>query len=479
MKQVCIIGAGISGLATAYYLRRGEAENRRQLHVSLFESDSRPGGRIWTVRGDGFQVEVGASGFLDSKPAALELCRAIGLGSELAPAREAARTRYIFWPDRLQPLPTGPWQFLRSGLLSLTGKLRLLGERFVPRRIDDSDESVYDFAARRIGHEAAQVLVDAMVTGIQAGDPTLLSVRASFPRMVELERQYGGLLRALPRVRRARLAAARAAGVEPPPSGGGPGGRLYSLRGGMGQLIERLTELTGGTLTCNASVTAVRPTGDGRWQIGIDGRPPLSCDAVVLACPSFVQARLLGELDAPLASELAQIRYNSVVVVALGYRRSDLPRPLDGFGYLSPQRSRRDVLGVLWTSSIYEHRAPADSVLLQAMCGGWNRPEIVTWDDATIRQAVAADLRQTMDITASPTFSRVIRWPQAIPQYHVGHLDRLSRIEAAATRYPGLFQTGNSFRGIAVNDCIEQADRCAAAVQQYLGQFPPKVRPNV
>lgn len=469
MKHVVIVGAGVCGLATAYFLGRKARRHGIEVRTTVLESSSRAGGRVWTERTGGFQIEVGASSFLDTKRSTLDLCREIGLDHDLIAARPEAKDRYIFWHGRLQELPTGPIELLRSRLLTWRGKMRLLWEALVPACREICDESVHEFACRRIGREAAEVLVDAMVTGIHAGDATLLSVAAAFPRMIELEREYGGLLRAMPKVRRQRLdeTAAHLTTVTThhAPS---PGGTLWSLKGGMGQLIERLAESCGAEIISGVTVQHMVPHAGGGWTVNAEGAEQWPADAVVLACPSFAQGAITESLDAEMSRQLADIRFTQVVVVALGFRRADLAHPLAGFGYLSPQRTLRDVLGVLWSSSIFDHRAPEGMVLLQAMCGGWNRPEIVSWDDERLSRAVFDELRQTMGITAAPILVRIFRWPQAIPQYHVGHLQRVAVIESCRQRHPGLFLTGNSFRGVSVNDCTEEAARCANELIQSL-----------
>jgi oxygen-dependent protoporphyrinogen oxidase len=325
-----------------------------------------------------------------------------------------------------------------------------------------------------LGREAAKVLVDAMVTGIHAGDPELLSVAAAFPRMVQLEHEHGSLFRALAAMRRRRRAddaadasASKSSRSARAPNSAGFGAATWSLRRGMGQLVERLADTGDFTLVRGASVRRLVPQPDGLWTIVAAGQDTWQADAVVLACPSFAQADITQSFDEELARRLGEIKYNSVTVVALGFRKTDVtsaPGSLAGFGYLIPQRTRRDVLGVLWNSSIFADRAPHDMVLLQAMCGGWNRPDIVAWDDDRLMRAVLGELRQTMNVHAEPVFFRIVRWPQAIPQYHLGHLDRVQGIEERRTSWPGLYLTGNSFRGVSVNDCTEEAERCAAEV---------------
>jgi oxygen-dependent protoporphyrinogen oxidase len=219
-------------------------------------------------------------------------------------------------------------------------------------------------------------------------------------------------------------------------------------------------------------IRSIRKDGDAgrpRWRIQPDGQDAWEADAVVLTCPAYQQAKIVGELDHDLAMQIGAIHYNRIAVVALGYRRTDVPMPLDGFGYIAPQNTRRDLLGVQWCSSIYPQRAPDGCVLLRAMCGGWHRADLVDWDDQRLLQAVRNELQVAMKIGAEPMFHKIVRWDKAIPQYHLGHLDRVARIESRLTQHPGLFLGGNSYRGVALNDCTEQGTVIAESVHAYLG----------
>jgi oxygen-dependent protoporphyrinogen oxidase len=467
MPRVVIVGGGISGLALAYRLER----RLPGLEVLVLERQTRPGGAVFTERHDGFRVEAGPNGFLDTRPAALDLCRDLGLDDRLLAASAAAgRNRFVLLGGRLRALPTGLVSFLRSDVLSWRGKLALLAERFRPRRADGGDESVDAFARRRAGREVAETLADAFVTGIYAGDPRLLSLRASFPRLAAFERDYGSVLRGLAATRRRRRAEAAAQGRAPPRAG-----RLWSFREGLSLLIQALRDNLRQPPLLGAGVRTVRrvpgpgarPAG---WQVHGEGGECWPADAVVLACPAFEQAAILADEDAELAGRIAAIPYNRVAVVAVGYRAGDVPRSVDGFGYLSPQRDRRDVLGVQWCSSIFPDRAPPGMVLLRALCGGWNRPDVVDWDEGRLLGAVRAELHQALAIRAAPVFHKVVRWDRAIPQYHVGHLERVAWIEERAGRYPGLYLGGNAYRGVALTDCVEQAgllaDRVAAGFER-------------
>jgi oxygen-dependent protoporphyrinogen oxidase len=390
----------------------------------------------------------------------LELCRELGLEDRLISASEAAaRNRYLFLDGRLCLLPTGFLPFLRSDLLSWPAKLAILTERFRGRGNNESDESIDQFARRRAGREVAEKLVDAMVTGIHAGDSQLLSLRAAFPRIASFERHFGSVTRGMRAASQKRVAA-----------GGRASGRTWSFSGGLQTLIDSVREKLKRPPVAGSAAVLVRFSGN-QWEVRDAAGRSRFADAVVLACPAYEQSALLTEVDRELAALAGGIPYNRVAVVALGYRTEDVPDRLNGFGYLSPQRSRRDVLGVQWCSSIFPgYRAPAGMVLLRAMCGGWNRPEVVEWDDDRLAAAVRAELRQALRIEAAPLFRRLIRWRQAIPQYHVGHLERVARIEARLAAHSGLFLGGNAYRGIALPDCVEQAGKLAKRVAEWLAK---------
>jgi oxygen-dependent protoporphyrinogen oxidase len=455
---VIIVGAGISGLALAYRLQQAAPA----ASITVLEQRDRPGGTLWTERRDGFQVEVGPNGFLDTKPTTLALCRELGLGDRLLPASTAsARNRYLFLGGRLRRLPNGLVSFLTTGLLSWRAKLALLTERFRPPRGDGDDESLDAFVRRRAGGEVAEVLADAFVTGIYAGDPTLLSVRAAFPRLAGFEEQHGSVIKGMLAAARQRRAEAKARG-EPARRGG-----LWSFREGLRLLAETLTSRLRQPPVLGATVQGIEylpAAGPARWRVVGAGGHCWTAEALVLTCPAPTQGALLSEVDPELAGRIDGIAYSGVVVVGLGYRREDVPHPLDGFGYIAPQRTRRDLLGVQWCSSVFPDRAPPGMVLLRALAGGWNRPEIVGWDDDRLLAALRADLRLALGITAAPGFVHLTRWPRAIPQYHLGHLERVAWIEERAARYPGLFLGGNAYRGVALNDCTEQAEVLAGRI---------------
>jgi oxygen-dependent protoporphyrinogen oxidase len=349
-------------------------------------------------------------------------------------------------------------------------KTELIAERFKPPRRGFADESIDAFARRRAGREVAATLADAFVTGILAGDPRLLSVQAAFPRLAAYERDHGsvqsGFAAARKQRRQAGSATARA--------------RTWSFKGGLGVLVDTLASSLRTKVQTGVGVRRVLPLENG-WRVEGEGRDGWDADAVVLACPAYRQAEVLGDLDADLAGRVGSIAYNRVAVVALGYRREDVPHSLDGFGYLSRQRERRDVLGAQWCSSIFPGRAPDGTVLMRALCGGWNRGEVVDWPEERLVGAVRAEMAKAVGVTAPPRFCQVTRWPRAIPQYFVGHLDRVAAIEKRVSRYSGLFVGGSAYRGVAINDCVEQASALAGRVTAWWrgrGAWPVEGEPS-
>jgi oxygen-dependent protoporphyrinogen oxidase len=461
MPHVVIVGGGLTGLTVAYRLKQFDPS----VSVTVLEARDRPGGNIGTELHRGFRVETGPNGFLDRTPAVPDLCRDLGLSDRLIPASEGARkNRYLFLRGRLQKMPRGPLGLLTTPLLSLRGKWQLMTEPFRKPHHPVGDESVADFVTRRAGKEAADVFADALVTGIHGGDPAMLSVAASFPRLPAMEREAGSVVRGFLRAAKQRKRDAAAKG-EPPP---GPM-RMWSFREGLGVLAEMLAAAVGPAVKTGAGVRAVGESASvAPWKVYGTGRSAWSADAVVLACPAYEQASVLADLDPQLADEVAAIPYNRIAVVALGYRQSDCPGAPDGFGYIAPQNTRRDVLGVQWCSSVFPDRAPPGYVLWRALCGGVHRAEMVDWDDDTLGRAVHEEMKRAMGVTGEPVLRRVVRWPAAIPQYVIGHQERVARVEALAAAHPGLFLTGNAYHGVAMGDCVEQGGKVAAAVAAFL-----------
>lgn len=458
MKRILIVGAGVSGLATAFRLQ----QLAPAVEFTVLEQRERVGGNAWTEQRDGFQVELGPNGFLDNKPSTVQLCRDLGIGDQLIPASEAAgKNRYLFLDGKLKRLPAGLLDLARTDLLSWRGKLRLLTESW-RRPADNAGESIDAFVRRRAGPEAADVLADALVTGIHGGDPALLSVRAAFPRLAAFEEQYGSVMKGMSSSAKQRRAEAQARGEVYQ-----RGSRMWSFRDGLRLLVQTLRNHLRRPPLLGVNVRRITRRDDG-WVVHGPDQESWSADAVVLACPAYEQAKVLADLDATLAGRIGGIAYNRIAVVALGYRAADAPRPPDGFGFIAPQRTRRDILGVQWCSTIFPDRAPSGSILIRALCGGWHRADVVDWDDTRLVDAVCAEVRLAMGITAAPCFTHIVRWDRAIPQYQLGHGERVAAVMEQAGTHRGLFLTGNAYHGVALNDCTEQAGLTANRVADFL-----------
>jgi oxygen-dependent protoporphyrinogen oxidase len=456
--RVVIVGAGLAGLATAFELGRRSTPGR-SLDVTVLEASDRPGGPIRTDRVGEFLVEAGPNGFLDSAPDTLALVERLGISHRLLRSSDSARRRFVFRAGRLHALPANPPAFLASPLLSPAGRVRVLAEPFV-RRGPPGDESIRAFAARRIGHEAADVLVDAMVSGIFAGDPRELSLRACFPAMWQMETAHGSLVRA--------LIARRRTGRRSSGTPGTPGGRLTSFEGGMQDLVDALSRACGPGLRTRVAASSVSYDATAgatrRWRVATAAGETFAADAVVIATGPAASAPLVAALDPTLSSTLASIPTAPLAVVALCFERAALGHSLDGFGFLAPGGEAFPALGVLWDSSIFPNRAPQDHALLRVILGGARASDVpLRDDDALMRLAREAVLRG-MGVSRAPRWTRVVRHTQGLPQYMLGHLEKLRAIDARVALHPGLHLTGNSYRGVAMNACITDANATAARI---------------
>jgi oxygen-dependent protoporphyrinogen oxidase len=441
MTEIVVVGAGISGLSCAWFLRS------RGHDVRVLEAGPQAGGCLGSARHDGFLIEAGPNSTLLRNGALGELVQALGLGDQLIEADRAAKRRYVVKDERLVALPGSPGAFLATPLFSTAAKLRLLLEPFHRRARDE--ESIAQFVRRRLGPEFLDWAIDPFVSGVYAGDPERLSVRAAVAKIHALEAEHGSLLLGA----LARLARARSSGPMPV-------GRLISFRDGMQTLARALAELLGAVVQCGVEVTAIERSIDG-WRVHTSAGEQRA-ERLVLSVPAYRAATLLAPLDGGLAAELAAIHYPPVASVALGFARDQVSHPLDGFGMLIPSRAGRQTLGALFSSTLFPGRAPAGQVLLTAFIGGARKPAIAALDEGVIVQQVLADLGPLLGVRGAPVLARVRRWPRAIPQYELGHLERLARIDARLAALPGLHLRANWRDGISVGDCVANAARFAA-----------------
>ena len=438
--RIGIIGAGLSGLATAFYLRRALPG----AELVIFEAEAAPGGKLHTEQVEGFRFEAGANGFLTNKPDSLRLVEDSGASQYLLPSSDLARKRFIY-TDRLHRMPESPPLFAKSKLLTWPQKLRVMGEFIVPARRDGADETLREFGDRRLGRAFTSVFLDAMSAGIYGSTPEKISVQAAFPLVVALEREHGGLFRGMLAKRK---------------KGAGPGGVLTSTTGGIGTLVRHLHGVIDAEWRFAEPVSAVERAGE-RFSIHTR-RGVAEVDRVAICATSFAAAGMVQSLDAELARRLAAIEYSPIAVVGFGYR--SLADPLDGFGLLTTTAARLPILGVLWDSSIFPDRAPAGCKSVRVMVGGQRNPELVAQDEAGLIRTARAGLEKTMGLRQEPDVTYVKRWDRGIPSYAPGHTANVDEIFARAGRIRGLYLNCNAYRGIAMNDCAKNSRELAATI---------------
>ena len=481
MKRVVIIGGGIAGLATAYSLREHQLGSPSPLppfETVIMEKKSRVGGNIVTERIDGFVIEGGPDCFISEKPWAMELCRRIGLEDRLLPTNDEFRKTFVLSGGRLHVLPEGvilmvPTKILplaTSSLISIPGKLRMALEAFVPRKKDPGDESLGDFVRRRLGKEALDKIAEPLVAGIHAGDPETMSVKATFPRFVELEQEYGSLIRGMLR-RMYNLKRSRK--DRPPEKKTGPKVTMFmTLKGGLSELIDELTGRIEGfehtVIRTDTTVAGISMKG-GRYLVEIEGGAVMEADSVVLASPAHAASRLVKNLDPVLSEKLLTIPYVSTATVSLAFRKKDIRHPLDGFGFVIPRTEKRKIMAATWTSRKFDHRAPEDSVLIRCFVGGSKNADLVSLDDSSMAAMVRGELKEIMGIEAEPVLERVYRWFNSMPQYTIGHEERIRSIEERASTHPGFFLTGSAYHGIGISDSVRYGEITAKKVLHYLG----------
>lgn len=460
-KQAVIIGGGITGLAAARYLRQHAVD----AELTLIESGDGLGGKIATQRVDGSVIEGGPDSFLSYKPRGVGLCRELGLEDRLHGTSGKVRRTYIMRGRRLHELPEGltgliPSRFgpmLRTPLISPLGKLRMGLEYFIPPKMTDEDESLAVFVSRRLGRELYERMIEPLMSGIYAGDGNQLSLAATFPNLRKAEREYGSLVKSMLANRAKPAAQPNASAAKRWPA-------FLTLEGGLSELVARLeAELSDVNIRLNTRATRItRGAGQPGFQIEIDGAETVTADAVILATPAFVTAGLIATLDQTAAEALRHIPYSSTATVSLVYPLTQAAMPFESHGYIVPRSEGRPVLACTWTSNKFPHRAPAGYALIRAFIGRAGQDEIVSRSDDELVQLVRDELRDVAGITAAPQKRFIYRWPQAMPQYTLGHLERVQAIESGADRHPGLFFAGAAYRGIGIPDCIASGEKAAA-----------------
>lgn len=454
--DIAVIGGGIAGLATAYEL------GKQGLSFVVLEQKARPGGVILSETIDGYTVDAGPDALLTQKPEGIRLCEELGLGSRLV-ATKPPRIAYIQRGNRLHALPAqsvlgiptrvGP--FIRTRLFSLSGKIRMGAELFVPPRRDPGDESIGSFIRRRFGSEAVTYLAEPLLAGIHAGDVDRLSVGALFPRFRDAERTHGSLLRAFRKQ----------------PASASPDGAFKSLPGGLSELANALAAaLPVSSIRLNTAVTSLAVCGQParRFRVDVASGATVEARALIVAAPAYVTAQLVRDIDRELAGLCERIPYASTATIALAFRRDQVAHPLNGSGFVVPRVERSGILAATWLSSKWPHRAPDDRALMRAFVGGARDPHMLERSDQELVHVALAALRPLLGISGEPLLTRVYRFERANAQHEVGHTARVEAIDRALARTPGLFVTGSGFRGVGIPDCVADARNTASRAATWL-----------
>lgn len=509
-RRIAIIGGGLAGLSAAHRLHELALEHKHPWQICLFEAGPRLGGIIGTEQVGDYLVDIGADSFLTTKPAGVGLCRRLGIEDRLVPTDARYRGALVLFEGRPVPIPEGfqllsptaIMPVLTSPLFSVWGKIRLMMELFVPnaRRsaetktsmtsvseslVDSSlgDESLADFVRRRFGREALDRLIQPLVGGIYTSDPEKLSLAATMPRFLEMERDYGSLIRASLRSpnRNKSTPVGTSTDTDRDRSSGARYGQFAGLKGGMEDLLDALrrsveiacrvrlncpiTAVTSQEGTCDATASRCGSPG---WVVSLHDGTREQFDAVIVTVATPRAADMLQKTDPDLASELRGIEYASSALVISGHRLQDVQNPLNSFGLVIPHAERRSILAVSFSSRKFPERAPADRVLLRTFVGGALQPELFKLPDDDMIAMVRRELSEILGVGGDPDFMRVYRYPNSMPQYHVGHLDRIRRIDAAVQRWPGLALAGHAYRGVGIPDTIACSETAAETIATEL-----------
>jgi protoporphyrinogen/coproporphyrinogen III oxidase len=468
MKSIVIIGGGITGLAAANHLVELRHARSLDLEITLLEAADRLGGVIQTEYRDGFLLERGPDSFISEKPEAVRLANTIGLAPNLIETNERHRRSFIVRKGRLRPVPEGfhllapsrLWPFVTSDIFSWPGKLRMAMDIVLPRRQTNgaADETLASFVRRRLGREALERMAQPMVGGIYTADPERLSLRATMPRFLDMEQDNRSLI--LGMMRRARTQ------TETEGTSGARYSLFLSFDRGMQVLVERLSQkLPPGTAKLNTAVASIRyePVLQ-KWNIETTSRESISTDGVCIALPAYATAPLVRSTNAALADDLEAISYASTATVNLAYKRADVPHTLDGFGFVVPFIEKRSIIACTFSSVKFAGRAPENHALLRAFVGGAMQPEMFELDDKEMIKRVQDDLRDLLGVKEPPLFTALTRWSRSMPQYEIGHLERVGSIEEQLSSLPGLRLAGNAYSGAGIPDCIRSGEIAANAL---------------
>jgi protoporphyrinogen/coproporphyrinogen III oxidase len=471
MPKIIIIGGGIAGLAAAVHLKSGAKAYDKTVDLLLLEKNNRIGGKILTEKHDRFLIEAGPDSFLPEKVWSVNLARHMGLEPEMLPSNDQFKGTFIYSMNRLHSLPEGVmlmvptsfWPMAKSHLISWPGKIRMGMEVFMPKRKYPEDESLASFVTRRLGRECLEKIAEPLVAGIHTSNPDNMSVLATFPRFVDMERKSGSLIMGMIASMKSRPHATLSG---PPPKPGAPRMTYFmSFKNGMQTLSQACAEFIGkDSIRTGATVAAIEPRGKG-YAVVLESGEALEADHVIIASAAYDTAGMVKGFDTTLAEQLNRIEWSSSATVSIAFRKEDVKVPLRGFGFIVPRVEGRRINAATYSSIKWSYRAPDDHVLVRAFVGGGHHEELVhELDDAGMISMVREEFDTVLGLKADAKFSRVYRWYKGMPKYTVGHLDRIAQLDRTLAAHPGLHLIGCSYKGIGIGDCVHEAQIAAEKI---------------
>ena len=455
--KITILGAGISGLSAAYWLQKEGWD------ITVLEADPEPGGSMITRRGDGFLIDYGPNSGLDTTPLITQMVAELGLDDEIVYANEIGNKRYILKNGRLHALPTNPLAFIRTDLFSLRAKLRLLAEPFIGPSQDGYHQSISQFVERRLGREFLDYAINPFVAGVFAGNPDELSVKSAFPKLYRLEEVYGGLIKGFIKGAKERKERSETSKQS---------ARMFSFKSGMQVFPKAIAAKPGIRLRSNCKVEKVIRR-QSRFTIFYrhNGKTAEDeSDIILSAIPAYGAAAVFAEMDQELYRHLNSIYYPPVKVLYLGYPKEAIRQPLDGFGFLIPEKEKKTFLGAIWSSTIFPDRSRDDMAAFTLFIGGARSPELFEGDHDLLNKAVVAEFHEIMGINQAPVFMKEKMWARAIPQYTIGYVAHERYFETFERDHPGIFLSGNYRGGISVGDCIKNSETTYLKIKAYIKQ---------
>lgn len=467
MEKVAIIGGGIAGLAAAYRVKKA-ADEGAPVDFVLFEKDDRLGGKIWSEQTEGFTIDGGPDCYLSEKPWVGQLARELGIDSDIIPSNDEKRKTFIYVKRRMNLLPDGVmmmvptkfWPFATTRLFTLVGKLRMGMDLFIPKKKDAGDETLASFVTRRLGKQCLDRLAEPLVGGIHASDPEEMSLKATFPRFIDMEQKYGSCIRGF-------VAARKNMPKPPPPKPGAPKRTFFmSFKDGMQELTDATADAAGrDKIHTGVGVKAIEKLDDGRYRLTFeDGREPLEVDGVVVATEGWAAARLVAGVDKEMGDILATIPHTSSATVSLAFKQDEVGHPLDAFGFVVPLAEDRKIMASTYSSTKWNYRTKDGYVMIRCFVGGPHGQHFLDQSDEGVIDMVRAEAADILGITAEPVLAKIYRFPKGMPQYTLGHLDRMETLDARQAADPSLALAGGSYRGVGIGDCINSGQKAAERV---------------